>query len=386
MKPREIAVVTGSRAEYGMLKPLLEKIQKSKRLRLRLVVTGMHLLREHGLTLREIEKDGFKPAAKVPMYSGDSSQEEYFGKSLARGIAGLSEALKEIRPDLLVVLGDRLESLAATLAAATLRIPIAHVEAGDKTDSGHIDEPIRHSITRFANVLFAATLRSAKRLIEMGEESWRVHRVGALGLDAILNYPPISEKKLAEKFHLDTSEPYALVVFHPVHLEKESAGRQMREVIDALKELKPISIIIYPNNDPGSEHIIAEIEKSRNLPFVRIYRNLPHDEYVSLLKHAGVLVGNSSSGIIEAPSLGIPVVNVGSRNVGREHAQNVIFVPPRKNPIINAIKKALHDYGFRKSLRKRRNPYGDGKASERIVRVLANVQFNTKLLQKRVTY
>jgi len=385
MRRRKIVVVTGSRAEYGMLKPLLEKIQKSKYLRLRLVVTGMHLLKEHGLTLKEIKKDGFKLAAKVTMYSGDPSQEDYYGKSLARGIQGLSKAFKEIHPEILVVLGDRLEPLAATLAAATLRIPIAHLAAGDKTDSGHIDEPIRHSITRFANLLFATTLGSAKRLVEMGEERWRVHRVGALGIDAILDCPPVADGILSERFHINVRETYLIVMFHPVHLEKETAGKQMREIIEALKELRLPSIMIYPNNDPGNEHIIKEIEKSRSMAFVRVFRNLPHNEYISLLRKASMLVGNSSSGIIEAPSLGIPVVNVGSRNVGREHARNVIFVPSRKNAIVNAIKKGLHDRNFRKSLKTCRTPYGDGKASGRIVRVLTNVQLNTKLLQKRIT-
>jgi UDP-hydrolysing UDP-N-acetyl-D-glucosamine 2-epimerase len=382
---RKIAVVTGSRAEYGILKPLLVKISKSKALELKLIVTGMHLLRKYGFTFKEIKKE-FKIAATIPMYSQNESGEGFYGESLARGVKNFTKIFTKIRPDVLVVFGDRLEPLAATLAAATLRIPVAHIEGGDKTDSGHIDEPIRHSITRFAHIHFPATRKSAERLIKMGEEPWRIFMVGALGLDSILRQSPLRKEEIARKLNVDFKKPVIVCVYHPVHLEKEMAGTQMREVLEALKELKMQTVVLFPNNDPGSQDIISEIQKCRNLPFFRIFKSLPHEEYISLLKYASVLVGNSSSGIIEAPSLRLPVVNVGSRNVGREHSENVIFTAANKNAIKRAIKKALYDRSFKEKVRKCKNPYGDGKSSDRIVKVLSEIKIDKKLLQKRITY
>lgn len=383
---RKIAVVTGTRAEYGILKPLLRKIEKSSDLELNLIVTGLHLLKKYGLTIKEIEKDGFEIAGIVEMYDDDEEDITYHGKALAKGIAGFTSLLSKLKPDIVVVLGDRLEPLAATLAVATLRIPIAHIHGGDKTDSGHIDESIRHSITRFANIHFTATTEHTKRLIKMGEEPWRVFEVGALGLDSIVNQEPISKEILSKKLGIDFNKKIIIVVFHPVHLEKELAGIQMHEILDAIKELKMQTVIIYPNNDAGSRDIIKEIEKCRDIPFIKIFPNLFHLDYISLLKYADVLVGNSSSGIIEAPSLKLPVVNIGSRNLGREHADNVIFVDVKKDDIIKAIKVALYDKKFKEIVEQCANPYGDGKAAERIVKVLSEINIDKRLLQKRITY
>jgi len=383
---KKIGVVTGTRAEYGILKPLLIKIKESKDLELNLIVTGLHLLKKYGLTIKEIEKEGFKIDGIVEMYDDDKEDITYHGKALAKGIAGFASLLSKIKPDILVVLGDRLEPLAATLAAATLRIPIAHIHGGDKTDSGHIDENIRHSITRFANIHFTATKEHTKRLIKMGEEPWRIFQVGALGLDSVINQKTISKEDLAKKIGLQLDDKIIVCVFHPVHLEQELAGKQMHEILEAIKELKMQTVIIYPNNDAGSQDIIEEIEKCKGLPFIKIFPNLPHSDYVNLLKCADVLIGNSSSGIIEAPSLKLPVVNIGSRNVGREHAENVIFVDVKKDKIINAIKKALYDKKFKEKVERCINPYGDGKASERIVKVLGEIKIDKRLLQKKITY
>jgi len=382
---RKIGVVTGTRAEYGILKPLMEKIVESDDLELNLIVTGLHLLKKYGLTIKEIEKEGFKIDGIVEMYD-DKEDITYHGKALAKGIAGFTSLLSKINPNILVVLGDRLEPLAATLAAATLRIPIAHIHGGDKTDSGHIDESIRHAITRFANIHFTATKEHTKRLIEMGEDPWRIFEVGALGLDSIINQEFLPKENLAKKIGINFDDKIIVCVFHPVHLEKELAGKQMHEILEAIKELKIQTIIVYPNNDAGSQDIINEIDKYRNLLFVKIVPNLPHEEYISILRYTDVLIGNSSGGIIESPSLKLPVVNIGSRNVGREHANNVIYVNPEKNEITNAIKKALYDKNFKEKVRQCTNPYGDGKASERIVKILSDIKIDEKLLQKKLTY
>ena len=350
------------------------------------MVTGLHLLKKYGLTIKEIEKDGFEIRGIAEMYGGDERDITYHGRALAKGITGFTSLLSKIKPDILVVLGDRLEPLAVTLAATTFRIPIAHVHGGDKTDSGHIDECIRHSITRFAHIHFTATKEHTKRLIKMGEEPWRIFEVGALGLDSIINQKSISKEDLAKKLGINLDDDIIVCVFHPVHIEKELAGKQMHEILEAIKELNMQTVTIYPNNDAGSQDIIKEIEKCRSLPSIRIFPDLPHSDYIALLKYADILIGNSSSGIIEAPSLKLPVVNIGSRNVGRGHADNVIFVNVKKDEIISAIKKALYDEEFKEKVERCVNPYGDGKASERIVQVLSEVEIGRRLLQKQITY
>jgi len=386
IKKRKIVVVTGTRAEYGILKALLENIKNSSTFELKLIVTGMHLLKHYGLTVREIKKDGFKIDREVKMYAGEERELAHHGKALGEGIKNFSETFLEIKPDILVVFGDRLEPLAATLAAAILRIPIAHIHGGDKTDSGHIDESIRHSITRFAHIHFPPTRKCKERLIKMGEEPWRVYNVGALNLDSILNVQKIKKEDLFKKLDLDPNQKLILCLFNPVNLEAEKMGRQMGEIIGALKELKIQTVIIFPNNDAGSQDIIKEIEKSKNLPFIRTFPSLPHSEYISLLKKTDVLIGNSSSGIIEAPSIKLPVVNIGSRNIGREHAENVIFVRADKNKIKEAIKRSLYDKKFRKIVQRCKGPYGDGRVSKRIIKILSKIRIGKKLLQKKITY
>jgi len=378
--------VTGTRAEYGILKPLLKKIMGSSELELKLVVSGMHLLEEYGLTINEIESDGFRIDAKIQMYLGEQRDPTYHGKALAAGVENFTNVLAQIKPSILVVFGDRLEPLAATLAAATLRIPIAHIHGGDKTDSGHIDESIRHSITRFTHIHFPPTDGCVDRLIKMGEEPWRIYKVGALALDTIVNQHPIPKKELSAKLGLNPYEPSIVCIFHSVHLEKETVREQMCEIFKALKELKIQTVIIYPNNDAGSQDVITEIEKHRGRSFIKVFPTLPHLQYVSLLKHANVLIGNSSSGIIEAPSLKLPVVNIGSRNVGREHAENVIFVNAIKNEIIKALQMALYDENLREKVEQCKNPWGNGKTANRIVEVLSEIDINKKLLQKKITY
>lgn len=382
---RKIAVVTGTRAEYGILKPLLKQLDTSGNFELFLLVTGMHLLKGHGDTVKEIKNDGFF-ASEVQMYSQSDRNDGKYGRSLGWGVINFTDALITIKPDILVVFGDRLEPLAASLAAATLNIPIAHIHGGDKTDSGHIDESIRHSITRLANLHLTATNEHSERLKKMGEESWRIFEVGALGLDSILNQNFITKKEISKKLGLRETQEIIVCIFHPVHLESEKAGKQMREILCTLKELKLQTVIIYPNNDNGSKLIIEAIEENRDIEFFKIFHNLKHEDYINLLYNADLLIGNSSSGIIEAPSLKLPVINVGSRNIGRDHAVNVIYADPEMRNIENAINLALSDSNFIYQIKNCRNPYGDGKTSERILRVLKEIKINKKLSKKKITY
>lgn len=384
--PKKICVITGSRAEYGILKPLLTRIDDSASFELNIIVTGLHLLESHGLTINEIVDDGFQITKVIDMYQATDNDELFYTNALARGIMNITDVLRKQKPDMIVVFGDRIEPLAAALAAAFLKIPIIHIHGGDKTDSGHIDECTRHSISRFANIHFTAIQEHSDRLIRMGEEPWRIHTVGALGLDSILYMNNMSKAKLSKKIGFNPAEKVIVCLFHSVPLESQTAGRQMEVIISALMELKIQSIIIYPNNDAGSKDIIDEIEKVQDEPFVKVFKNLSHSDYIHLLRHASVLIGNSSSGMIEAPSLNIPTVNIGNRNVGRIHGENMLFIKINKEDIIEGINKAIYDVEFIKKVKSSDNPYGDGKTSEKIVNIIKYLKIDENLLRKQITY
>ncbi|MFH1562192.1 MAG: UDP-N-acetylglucosamine 2-epimerase [Nitrospirota bacterium] len=388
---RKICVITGSRAEYGILSPVMRAIQEHQNLELLLIVTGMHLMERFGYTINEIKKDGFRISAEVSV-----SAEDDISCAFGQTVIGISKAIKQINPDFILVLGDRFEALAGAIAGAANNIPVAHIHGGDITTSGHIDESIRYAITNFAHLHFAATRQSAFRIKQVGEEDWRIHQVGSPALDAILKDSFVSSRQIADTLDLDLSKPIVVILQHPVSLEVEEAGRQMEQTILAVKQLSEqtkaclveacLVVVIYPNSDPGSKEMIEVIERYHDTPHIQIHPNLNHLVYLGLLRTASVLVGNSSSGIIEAPSFRLPVVNVGSRNVSREHAENVIFVDYNYDQILAGIKKALFDEKFREKVSNCTNPYGDGKASERIVEVLSIIPIDKKLLKKQNSF
>jgi GDP/UDP-N,N'-diacetylbacillosamine 2-epimerase (hydrolysing) len=381
---RKVAVVTGTRAEYGIFQPVLRAIEESPNLKLLLVVSGMHLSREFGYTVNEIRKDGFRIDAKVPMLlPGDTLAA--MAESVGRGIVGMSRAWERLRPDIILVLGDRVEPLAAAVAGAYMNIPVAHIHGGDSSKGG-LDESARHAVTKFAHIHFPATRLSAERIIKLGEDEWRVHTVGSPAIDTILNEPFLPIEALTEKFKLDLSQPLVLLIQHPVTTQVPEAAAQMRETLSAISELGYPTVIIYPNSDAGGRSMIEVIKQYEGHPLIKTFKNLPHKEYLSLMKVASVVVGNSSSGIIDAPSLGLPAVNIGIRQEGRESGKNVIDIKHDKQEIIKATKKALNDDDFLKKVRKCKNPYGDGKTGPRIADVLSKIRINKKLLQKKITY
>ncbi len=382
---KNIAIVTGTRAEYGILKPLIKKVAESKDFELHLFVTGLHLLEKYGYTINEIRGDGIDIDFTVDMYD-DSEKMTNYGEALGRGIMGFTSALSQFPIDLVIVLGDRLEPFAAVLAAATLGLPIAHIHGGDKTDSGHIDEQIRHSISRFSHIHFTATKEHADRLLKFGEEPWRIYNVGALGLDSIMDETILSKVELSRKYGIQLHDRYIVCLFHPISTEPELAGHQMNEILNAIIKEGIQAVIIYPNNDHGSQNIICEIEKRRNISEFIVFKNLEHQDYVALLKHSKALIGNSSSGIIEAPSLKIPVINVGKRNFGRDHADNVLFVEANRDMISEAIKYALYDSNFKKRLNSISNPYGEGGTSDKILDTLQKLSIGKEFMRKKVTY
>ncbi len=383
MTRRKIAVITGTRAEYGLLYPIMKAIQAHPKLELVVIVTGMHLVERYGMTVQEIEKDGFPIHARVEMSPSDDTGAG-MADAIGRGVHGMTETFRHLRPDIMLVLGDRIEPLAAVIAAAYMNIPIAHVHGGDSARAG-LDESVRHAITKFAHVHFPATKTSAGRIIRMGEEGWRVHIVGAPGLDTILNTKLLSRLELERRLGFRLEKPYILMVQHSVTTEPELAGRQARETLEALKALGMKVVVIYPNYDAGGQEIIKAIEGYTSLPRFHTFKNLEHPVYLSLMKHATVMVGNSSSGIIESSSFRLPVVNIGIRQDGRERSTNVIDAPHDQKAILAAIRKATSP-AFKKIVQKSKNHYGDGKAGRRIADTLATVAIDKKLIQKKLTY
>jgi GDP/UDP-N,N'-diacetylbacillosamine 2-epimerase (hydrolysing) len=381
---RDVCVLTGTRAEYGLLKPVMNAIREHSNLELSLIVTGMHLSEEFGYSVDEIITDGFEITERVEM-----NPEEDTGFSMAqsvgRGIMGISDALRKIKPDILLVLGDRIESLAGVIASAYMNIPVAHIHGGDSAGAG-LDESVRHAITKFAHIHFPVTEKSAERILKMGENDWRVYIVGAPCLDTILNTKFLTREEVEKKFDLDLTKPAILLVQHSVTTEPEKAEQQILETLNAIKELKYQTIAICPNSDAGGRSIIKQIkEYGSNHLFIKHYKNLSQSEYLSLLKYVSVMIGNSSSGIIESSSFKLPVVNIGTRQEGRERANNVIDVDYDKDEIKNAIMKALSNE-FKEKLRYCRNPYGDGKAGKIVADMLAEIKIDNRLLQKKLIY
>jgi len=376
--------VTGTRAEFGILTPILVEIMRSKDLELHIIATGMHLSEVHGYTLKDIERSGFRVDEVVDMSPCDDS-EASMAKALGKGIIGVTEAFERINPDIVLVLGDRSEAFAGAIAGAYTNRVVVHVHGGEVT-KGCIDESIRHAVTKLAHVHFPATRDGAERIIKLGERRANVHVVGAPALDVILNVAKSTPEEVAKELGLDLTKPIILAVQHPVTTQADEAADQMRVTLAALVALHEQTVLLYPNNDAGGIRMIKVIERSNFPPYIRTYPSLPQKQYLGLMATAAVMVGNSSSGIIEAPSFGLPFVNIGMRQEGRLRGDNVIDVPHDRDAIVEAVRKALHDKAFREKVSKRRNPWGDGKAAKRIVKLLSELEITEELVQKQITY
>ena len=384
MNMRKIVVVTGTRAEYGILYPVLKAVEARPELKLLLVVTGMHLSHDFGYTVKEIENDGFKIDAKVDMLLSSDTLGG-MAKSVGLGVLGMAQTWEQLKPDIILILGDRVEPLAAAISGAYMNIPIAHIHGGDSPRGG-LDEYARHAITKLAHIHFPATRKSMERIIKMGEDEWRVHLVGSPALDMILSEPLLPNEVLVEKFGLDLSAPLVLLVQHPVTTQVDEAPEQMRETLDAIVKLGYPAILIYPNSDAGGRRMIEVIREYERHSLIKTFESLPRREYLSLMKVASVMVGNSSSGIIDAPSFGLPAVNIGIRQEGRERGKNVIDVGHNKREIVKTIKKALTDKAFLAEVKQCQNPYGDGESGPRIAKILNETEITPQLLQKKLAY
>lgn len=378
---RHVLLLTGSRGEWGYIRPVLRLIEQGAPLRYSLVVTNMHLSPEFGSSHREIRSDGFRIEQEIYM-ALDGYTESSMVKSLGVFLISITDTVDRLRPDWILLAGDRGEQMMGALAGAHMNIPVAHIQAGEV--SGNVDGQTRHALARYAHVHFAANEDAATRLVRSGEEEFRVHTVGAPQLDELLGAEAAAPEEVATRFRLSLDEPVVLVVQHPVTEQARFASEQMQATLDALARLELPTVLIYPNNDAGSAELRARIDDFRR-PWLRVERNLPRRDYAGLLRTASVIVGNSSSGIIEAPSFGLPAVNVGRRQVGRVQGENVVNVEHDVDAIVGAIEGAL-DPELKRRLAGLPNPYGDGRASERIVDVLTTTPIDERLLYKRITY
>jgi UDP-hydrolysing UDP-N-acetyl-D-glucosamine 2-epimerase len=374
---RTVGVVTVARSDYGIYRPLLRELAVRHGVELQLYAGGMHPRERFGSTIDEVEGDGFPITARLDFLDDDGSQLGV-AAALGRGVVAFAEAFAAKRPDLLVVLGDRFEMLAAGIAALPLTIPLAHLHGGETTE-GAIDESMRHALTKLSHLHFASIDTYARRIVQLGEEPWRVVTCGALALDAIREHTPLDDVALAER-GVRLRGPTLLVTFHPVTLEAGSTMQQLEAVLAAVDASGLDAVLTYPNADAGHEKIAERLEGFADDDRFTLVRSLGADAYYTLLGHVVAMVGNSSSGIIEAASFHLPVVDVGSRQRGRVRPANVLHAA-EVDAIGDALQHALSEE-FRADLATLENPYGDGRAAPRIADALVSVPLDNRLLVK----
>ena len=379
---RKIGVITGTRAEYGLLRGLIRRIQDDPACELQLFVTGMHLSNEFGATYREIVADGFPITQKVEMLLG-SDTPSGVTKSIGLGAIGFADAFETHRPDLVVVLGDRFEILAAVSAALIARIPVAHIHGGEATE-GLIDEAIRHAITKMSHLHFVAADDYRRRVIQLGEQPERVFLVGGLGVDRLKDIQLMERAALEEAIGLRFKPRNYLVTFHPVTLDRATAQLQMGELLDALSELRDTgTVFTYPNADTEGRILIDMIERFvADRPDSAVaHVSLGQERYLSCLAQVDAVIGNSSSGLTEAPSFKVATINIGDRQRGRLQAASVVNAAPTKTSILAAI-VAIQEPSFVRALKDVSNPYGEGGATEKVFQAVKSVPL-TDLLKKR---
>ena len=384
-KKKLIIGITGIRSEYDIMSSVYEEIDKRESLDLKLIVTGAHLSKKYGETINEIKNDRFEIIRTI-----DSLQEENNSGSRVVGLGiqlqKIALDLHSLKPDFLIVLGDREESMTAGLLAAYMNIPLIHIGGGDRV-VGNVDDQVRHSVTKLAHIHCTTNEESKGRILRLGEQPFRVFNFGNPGLDRLIKTPKISINKLYElKGFIDEYEPYLLLIQHPISSEIEKSKFQIEITMEAIKEMEIKTIIIYPNSDVGSNEIIKAINKYKKFEFIKLIKNIPRLSFVNILRNTSCLLGNSSCGILEAPILKIPVINIGNRQKGRLHSENVKFVDHDKKQIKDAISQALYDKDYIKSIQNCSNPYGDGNSSEKIVNLIDSLIIDDNLLIKDITY
>ena len=388
---RKVAIFTANRAEYGLQYPIIKAISQHPKLDYYLFVSGSHLDEKFGYKKKEIENDGFKVYKEI---KGEVKRDDLYSTTQVIGhiIINLSKELKKLEPDFLVVYGDRFESLAAVVTGSQMGIPVAHIEGGDVTEGGALDDYARHAMTKLSHIHFTTNKEATKRVGKFGEEKWRIHNVGYPSIDLIKKGKFATLEEIKKKVPIDEDKPIIVFTQHSVTTELKDASNQIKPSIQALKYFakKGLQVIItYPNNDAGGLAIIKEIDKLKSIENISVIPYLGRHIYHGVLKicgKKGVCVGNTSSGIKETPAFGCPFVNIGSRQRRRLRSCNVIDVGYKKDEIIKAIEKSLYDKEFRKICKNCKNPYGKGQAGEEIAKVLSEVKIDKNLIQKKNTY
>lgn len=383
LNKRKIFIVTERRADFSRFKPILELIKKDKKLDYDLVVTGSHLLKKHGYTIKEIIKSKFKIYDKFSMFDksyNKNDKETGMAIALGRAVMKLSAILEKSKPDIILSGFDIAANFAVTIAGAHMNIPVAHIQGGEV--SGNIDESLRHGMSKFAHYHLTANADSKNRLIKLGEIKKNIFIVGCPSLDALFAEKELSKKEIIKKFKIDITKDYILIIQHPVTTESHESKKQILQILGALKKIKTQKLFILPNNDSGAINIINIIKKKN----VNFSPTLQLQEYKTLLKNCKILIGNSSSGIHEAASFLKPVINIGNRQNGRLKPKNVIDAQCNSKEILSKINYALKNKKFIKSLKKLKNPYGDGKSAIKIINLLKKISLEKNVIQKKITY
>ena len=380
---RKVFVVTERRADFSRFKPILELVKKDKKLDYNLVVTGSHLLKKHGFTINEIIKSKLKIYDKFQMFDENYIQKDTgsgMAIALGKAVMKLAPILEKSKPDLILSGFDIAANFAVTVVGAHMNIPVAHIQGGEV--SGNIDESLRHAMSKFSHYHFAANQDAKKRLIKLGELKSNIFAVGCPSLDALFSEKNLSRIEVIRKFKIDILKDYILIIQHPVTTESKESKKQIIEILKALKKINIQKLFVLPNNDSGAVNIIKVIKKNK----VNFTSTLKVQEYKTLLSNCTMLIGNSSSGIHEAASFFKPVVNIGNRQNGRLKPRNVIDVECNTKEILNKINFVLKNKKFVKSLRKLKNPYGDGKSAIKIIKLLKKIRIDKKIIQKKITY
>ncbi len=373
MSIKKIIAFTGIRSDYDLMSNLYKKMYAEEEFDLKLIVCGSHLSERQGYTVGEIEKDGVPILARIENLI-DSNKLTGRLKSLSILMQNSIHTIVDYNPDLIIVAGDREEVIVGSIIGTYLNIPIAHFFAGDHDRSGHVDNSIRHATTKLSSFHFVSNPISGERLLKMGEESRRVFNIGSPSLDKFNTTPLISKEELLEKFNLSKIYSYAVLIFHPNFGEEDQTEAYFRKILEVLKDRKIFTFVSYPNVDSGFMSIIKVIEEYKNDSNFYFYKNLPREEFINLFRHMEFLIGNSSSGLYEAPLLKKPVINVGKRQLGRYSADNVVFVGNEKHQINKALEE-ISTTDFMKGLENTISIYGDGYSTDKAIEVLKNINY-----------
>jgi len=384
---RKIIAVTGARSEYDLMFSIYEKLNSRDDIDFSIIITGPHLSEKYGLTASYVERDEFKISDKI--YSLlDSDQKLARIASIGNQIPLLVQTLSREKPDIVLVAGDREEAISVSMTCAFMDIAIAHFFGGDIAKDGNIDNSVRYAASKFAHLHFTTLEEHKNNLLKLGEEDWRIHVMGNPALDRFLKIDTISKSDLLKHFSIEDNREYCVLIQHSIITEVEEQRKRILITLEAIVESGYFCFINYPNSDAGSSEIINAYDEYlvKYPDQFKLFKNLDRKHYVNLLRNANFLLGNSSSGLLEAPSLGLPAINIGSRQRGRVHGDNVIFVDNDKEEIAKAIDFVNSDKEYLAQVAKKQNPYGDGNSAEKAVEVLASVKINKDLIYKNITY